>query len=335
VPALQPVPLWDLDSDAALHNRSLNPPEPFINRVVFHDMLHDIRAFLACASADAGDAAAAAAVAGAAVAEEAKYRKRVTAKREEAVSASDVLVESDGNAAAAIAQFKFDLKAALQRYYVKAIDASPRESARGDSTYYNVSETPSMASADVALTRVTSVGAAVAASLTTTTVTTATASVPDATATMSLALPVAVASAVNTADYIGPTAAAEVLPPAVCASIARSEKRKFISQFMKSRLNSAIEHWWRRAVDTYEARYQLNLYIPASPDFIVSRSASCCCCCTLLYSCFYITTTTTAISIYVCMSKLIALTAIFDFEMRASHLCQQFKVFERISNEHQ
>lgn len=42
VPQQQQVPLWDLDSDNELHNLLLHPPEPYVNKVLFNDMLTEI-----------------------------------------------------------------------------------------------------------------------------------------------------------------------------------------------------------------------------------------------------------------------------------------------------
>lgn len=42
VPNDQATPLWDLDSDYQLHNRSLHPPEPHLSRFLFNELLRDI-----------------------------------------------------------------------------------------------------------------------------------------------------------------------------------------------------------------------------------------------------------------------------------------------------
>jgi len=45
-PSSHPIPLWDLETDYDLHNKSLHPPDPYINQILFNEMIVEIKRLL-------------------------------------------------------------------------------------------------------------------------------------------------------------------------------------------------------------------------------------------------------------------------------------------------
>jgi hypothetical protein len=196
VPGDHTTPLWELDNDYNLHNLTFNPPEPYINKVIFNEMLKEIKYFLATTQNPLGG----------------KFNSE---------------------------SFHFDLKESLLRYAIRLREAPLLLPPTPDRLISSDAENDGSKS-------------------------------PPPPRPFASSPPRSIMKHHHATAHNMALKAYEV-PHSIQKSILRSEKRKFISHLMKTRLNDAIEHWWRRAIVYYEDCHRSCDSAPYTSDILVSR----------------------------------------------------------------
>ena len=221
VPNEQPIPLWDLDSDFDLHNRSLHAPEPYINKILFNDMLRDIK-FLLENDADPD----------------------INSIPNNVSNPSDLSSTNDLYTVENTTLSAFDHQrptfAGIRNTYSTFDRKTFSDDSRSNSPTLNSrADSPSI---DKIPSRISNEANPLSSKIL---------NEFDTKQALQRYFIRSLHNSFNTAARIQ-------LPNNILKTITRSERRKIITKFSKAKLTEAIEYWWKQSINLYFSIYQIN-----------------------------------------------------------------------------